>query len=328
MQLLRRPRRLRLNPSIRALVRETRLQVEDLIAPLFVREGNQKPEPIHSMPGIFRFSIKDLVKECVEIYQLGIRAVAIFPCMNPKLKDARGTLALDANNLLNRAVRAVKEKVPELLVITDVALDPYTSHGHDGVLNFKKTDVDNDATVKILAEMAVVQARAGSDIVAPSDMMDGRIRAIREHLDSAGLIHTIILSYSAKYASSYYGPFRDAVGSAQAAGTHHLDKRAYQMDPANAREAVIETMLDENEGADILMIKPAGPYLDIIAQLRARTHLPVAAYQVSGEYAQIHAAAKLGWLDLKKTRDESLLAIKRAGADMIFTYFAKEIALC
>lgn len=325
LPILRRPRRLRTSQSIRDLVCETKLHVTDLIAPLFVKETG-KPEAVESMPEVFRLPIENLVKECEAIYKLGIRAVAIFPCIDPKLKDEMGSLALSPDNLLNRTVSAVKKKIPELLIITDVALDPYTSHGHDGVLNEKGTDVDNDATVEILAKMAVVQAQAGCDIVAPSDMMDGRILAIRESLDAAGLINTMVLSYSAKFASSYYGPFRDAVGSSQAAGTRSLDKCTYQMNPANVREALVEILLDEEEGADIVMVKPAGPYLDIIRRVREQTHLPVAAYQVSGEYAQIHAAAKLSWLDLQKARDEAILAIKRAGADMIFTYFAKEIA--
>ncbi|MFH1066907.1 MAG: porphobilinogen synthase [bacterium] len=323
---MRRMRRLRATPAIRALVCETALTPSDFIAPLFVKDGKGKPEAVASMPNTFWFSVSDLVKECAELAKLGIQAVAIFPCMDAKLKNPQGTLALDSDNLLNRAVRAVKAKVPQLLVITDVALDPYTNHGHDGVLNKEGADVDNDATVEILAKMAAVQARAGSDFVAPSDMMDGRVQAIRRHLDAEGLTQTGILAYSAKFASAYYGPFRDAVGSSQAAGTRHLDKRTYQGNPANAREALLETLLDEQEGADILMVKPAGPYLDIIQRLRQQTLLPIAAYQVSGEFAQIHAAARLGWLDLEKTRHESLLGIKRAGADMIFTYFAKEMA--
>ena len=276
------------------------------------------------MPGTRRLSLRDLVKECRALARLGIRAVALFPHTNPKLKNPRGTHALDPENLLNRALRAVKENVPGLLAIADVALDPYTSHGHDGILS--RGEVDNDGTVEILAEMAVVQARAGCDVIAPSDMMDGRVRAIRRALDAAGFEKTIIMAYSAKFASAYYGPFRDAVGSARAARTRHLDKRTYQLNPANAREALIETLLDEEEGADILMVKPAGPYLDIIRAVRESSLLPLAAYQVSGEYSQIHAAAKLGWLDLQKTRDEALLAIRRAGAGMILTYFARAAA--
>jgi porphobilinogen synthase len=225
-----------------------------------------------------------------------------------------------------RAVRAVKAAVPELSIITDVALDPYTSHGHDGVLNAEKDNVENDRTVGILAQMAVLQAKAGVDFVAPSDMMDGRVGAIRKSLDAAGYTDTAIMAYSAKYNSAYYGPFREAVGSAQAAGTRLLSKATYQMNPANRREAVEEVLLDVSEGADVVMVKPAGAYLDIIREVRNAVNRPVAAYQVSGEYSQIHAAARLGWLDLVRTRHESLLAIKRAGADMILTYFAKEMA--
>jgi porphobilinogen synthase len=225
-----------------------------------------------------------------------------------------------------RAVRAVKKAVPELTIVTDVALDPYTSHGHDGVLNTARDDVENDRTVGILTRMAVLQARAGVDLVAPSDMMDGRVGAIRRALDAAGFSGTGIMAYSAKFNSAYYGPFRDAVGSAQAAGTRLLSKATYQMNPANRREAVAEVLLDDAEGADILMVKPAGLYLDIIREVREATRKPVAAYQISGEYAQIQAAARLGWLDLARCRYESLLAIKRAGADLILTYFAKEMA--
>ncbi|HEY4301225.1 MAG TPA: porphobilinogen synthase, partial [Candidatus Didemnitutus sp.] len=305
---------------------ETVLRVEDLIAPLFVVDGKGRPEPIVSMPGVSRFNVTDLVRECRELHALGVSAVALFPKLEAKLKDANGTEALNKNTLVLRAVRAVKQAVPELTVITDVALDPYTSHGHDGVLTAAKDDVDNDRTVTILCKMAVLQAAAGVDFVAPSDMMDGRVGAIRKALDAAGHSDTGILAYSAKYNSAYYGPFREAVGSAQAAGTKLLSKATYQMNPANRREAVREVHLDVMEGADIVMVKPAGLYLDIIREVRNSTRVPVAAYQISGEYAQIHAAAKLGWLDLARCRDESLLAIKRAGADMILTYFAKEMA--
>jgi porphobilinogen synthase len=242
------------------------------------------------------------------------------------LKDNEGTAALGADGLILRAVRAVKKAVPELTVMTDIALDPYTTHGHDGVLDRTLRDVDNDRTVAVLASMAVLHASAGVDLVAPSDMMDGRIGAIRKALDSADYTSTGIMAYSVKFASAYYGPFRDAVGSAAAAGTHSLNKATYQLDPANRRSALTELALDEAEGADILMVKPAGPYLDIIREVRNATNKPIAAYQVSGEYAQLHAAAKLGWLDLAATRRESLLSIKRAGADMILTYFAKEMA--
>lgn len=278
------------------------------------------------MPGVFRFSIPDLVKECQELHALGIPAVALFPKLDSKLKDENGTQALNRETLVLRAVRAVKAAVPELSIITDVALDPYTTHGHDGVLNAEKDNVDNDRTVAILAQMAVLQAEAGVDFVAPSDMMDGRVGAIRRALDAAGYTDTGIIAYSAKYNSAYYGPFRDAVGSAQAAGTRLLSKATYQMNPANRREAIEEVLLDIAEGADVVMVKPAGAYLDIIREVRDAVRVPVAAYQVSGEYSQIQAAARLGWLDLVRTRGESLLAIKRAGADIILTYFAKEFA--
>ena len=324
--LTHRPRRLRRQPSRRALVAETVLRVEDLIAPLFVVDGKGRPEPIASMPGVSRFNIADLVKECRELHALGVPAVALFPKLDAKLKNATGTEALNKKTLILRAVRAVKKAVPELSVITDVALDPYTSHGHDGVLTPAGDDVDNDRTVALLCQMAVLQAAAGVDFVAPSDMMDGRVGAIRKALDAAGYTGTGILAYSAKYNSAYYGPFREAVGSAKAAGTRLLSKATYQMNPANRREAVREVQLDVAEGADIVMVKPAGLYLDIIREVRNATRTPVAAYQISGEYAQIHAAARLGWLDLVRCRDESLLAIKRAGADMILTYFAKDVA--
>ena len=324
--LTHRPRRLRRQPTRRALVAETVLRVDDLIAPLFVVEGKGRPEPIASMPGVNRFNLVDLVKECAELHALGVPAVALFPKLEAALKDATGTQALNKNTLILRAVRAVKKALPTLTVITDVALDPYTDHGHDGVLTAKQDDVDNDQTVEILCRMAVLQAAAGVDFVAPSDMMDGRVGAIRQALDAAGYTSTGILAYSAKYNSAYYGPFRDAVGSAQAAGTRLLSKATYQMNPANRREALSEVALDESEGADIVMVKPAGPYLDIIREVRNASKKPLAAYQVSGEYAQIHAAARLGWLDLVRCRDESLLAIKRAGADMILTYFAKDVA--
>ena len=324
--LTRRSRRNRRNQAIRDLVQETSLQVTDLIQPLFVVDGNGGPEDVESMPGVSRYCVADLVNQCETIASLGIPAVAIFPKLDASLKDETGSHALEGNSLLYRAVRAVKKAVPELLVITDVALDPYTSHGHDGVLSACGSKIANDESVELLARLAVMEAEAGADWVAPSDMMDGRVEAIREALDAAGFLDTGILAYSAKFASAYYGPFREAVGSLQAAGTAHLDKRTYQLNPANGREAILDALLDEEEGADVLMVKPAGPYLDVIRDLREQTLLPIAAYQVSGEYAQIHAAAQLGWLDLEKTRDESLLAIKRAGADMILTYFAADLA--
>lgn len=326
LELTQRPRRLRRTASLRAMVEETVLRPADFIAPLFVVEGRNAPDEIKSMPGVFRLNVADLVKECRALHKLGVPAVALFPKLDPKLKDDEGTQALNEDTLVLRAVRAVKKALPELTVITDVALDPYTSHGHDGVLTAARDDVENDRTVGILAQMAVLQARAGVDLVAPSDMMDGRVDAIRRALDGAGFSGTGILAYSVKYNSAYYGPFRDAVGSAQAAGTRLLSKATYQMNPANRREAVREALLDSEEGADIIMVKPAGMYLDIIRDVRQAIRKPVAAYQISGEYAQIHAAARLGWLDLARCRHESLLAIKRAGADLILTYFAKEMA--
>lgn len=326
MELFRRPRRLRRNGAIRALVNETSLQAAELIQPLFVREGEGAPEPIPSMPGQFRLPMESLLESVEELLSLGIRAVALFPGIDPSLKDARGSEALNPEQLGLRAIRTVKARFPELLVIADVALDPFTDHGHDGVLSKDGSEVENDATVEILVRLALLQAEAGADFVAPSDMMDGRIGAIRAALDGEGLTQTGIIAYSAKYNSAYYGPFRDAVGSSQAAGTRLLGKESYQLNPANAREAALEVDLDIEEGADVVMVKPAGPYLDIIRQTAERSAVPVAAYQVSGEYAQIHAAAAAGWLDLRRCRDESLLAIKRAGADMILSYFARDWA--
>lgn len=326
LELPQRPRRLRRTASLRSLTEETVLRPADFIAPLFVVEGKGPPQSIDSMPGVARFSINDLVKECRALWKLGIPAVALFPKLDSALKDDEGTAALGDDGLVLRAVRAVKKAVPELTVMTDIALDPYTTHGHDGILTAQRDDVDNDRTVAVLASMSVLHASAGVDLVAPSDMMDGRVGAIRKALDAADHTGTGIMAYSVKFASAYYGPFRDAVGSAAAAGTHSLSKATYQLDPANRRAALTELALDEAEGADILMVKPAGPYLDIIREVRNATNKPIAAYQVSGEYAQLHAAAKLGWLDLVATRRESLLSIKRAGADMILTYFAKEMA--
>lgn len=308
------------------MVQEVRLHPSDLIAPLFVQEGQGAPQPVGSMPDVFRLSLAGLVAECRELSALGVRGVALFPVTPAERKDARASEALNPDCLVLRAVRAVKAAVPELVLFTDIALDPYTTHGHDGLLTADGSDVDNDATVEVLARMAVLHAQAGADFVAPSDMMDGRVGAIRQALDQAGQSGTGIMAYSAKFASAFYGPFRDAVGSASAAGTRALDKRTYQLNPANRREAIADALLDEEQGADLLMVKPAGPYLDVLAELRGQTCLPLAAYQVSGEYAQIHAAAQLGWLDLAKCRDESLLAIKRAGADLILTYFAKTVA--
>lgn len=321
--VLQRPRRLRRTDSIRRLVRETRLAAADLVWPLFVH-GGAGDEPVASMPGVFRLSLDSFFRACERACGLGIPTVAVFPCIPREAKDGSGSHAFAESNLLFRALREAKKRFPDLALIADVALDPYTSHGHDGLLDGSGADVDNDATVEALSRLAVLEAAAGADIVAPSDMMDGRIGEIRRALDGAGFKSTAILSYAVKYRSAFYGPFRDAVGSK--VGGDEIDKSSYQMDPANSREALREVALDIEQGADAVMVKPAGPYLDIIRAVREASHLPVAAYQVSGEYAQLHAAAERGWLDLGKTRDESLLAIKRAGADFILTYFAADVA--
>ena len=326
LDLIRRPRRNRQTPAIRALVREVRLHADDLIQPIFVKDGSGSAEPVGSMPGIERVGMKGLFAEVAQLSALGVRAVALFPQIDPALKNARGKYATSEKNWFFGLVRRLKGEFPDVLIVADVALDPYTDHGHDGVLDPVSGDVANDETVHVLTHYATRLAEAGADIVAPSDMMDGRIGAIRDELDREGFTQTSILAYAVKFASAYYGPFRDAIGSAKSPQTPALDKRTYQLDPANIREALMEARLDEDQGADILMVKPAGLYLDVISAVRAATTLPVAAYQVSGEYAQIQAAARAGWLDLEKARDEALLAIKRAGADIILTYFAKVVA--
>ena len=308
------------------MVEETELSVKHLIQPLFVIEGEGTVEAVNAMPGILRYPIHLLVEECRALHALGIPAVALFPNLNSNLKREDGREALNPSTLVLRAIRAIKAALPDLLVIADLALDPYTSHGHDGLLDPTTGDINNDATVEMLAEMAILAAHAGADIVAPSDMMDGRVGAIRVALDASDYEATVIMAYSAKFASAFYGPFRDAVGSAPVEGTPALDKKTYQLNPANRREALVEIALDMQEGADSLMVKPAGPYLDIIRDVREASDLPLAAYQVSGEYSQIIAATENGWLDLEACRLESLLAIRRAGADMILTYFAKAYA--
>ena len=321
-----RPRRLRRSDAIRRLVRQTRLTPDRLVLPQFVIEGENKAEAIGAMPGRSRLSIDRTIAECKEAATLGVRAFALFPAIDPALKTNDAREAVNPENLLCQAVRRIKEACPEACVITDIALDPYSSLGHDGLVS-EAGVVLNDETVEILAQMAVVHAKAGADIVAPSDMMDGRVAAMRHALDEASYTDTAILSYTAKYASSFYGPFREALESAPVdAPNVPKDKKTYQMDPANAREATIEAMLDEAEGADIMMVKPALPYLDIIARLREQTDLPIAAYHVSGEYAMIKAAARNGWLDERSCLTESLLSIARAGADIIFTYAALDYA--
>ncbi|AFZ03657.1 porphobilinogen synthase [Calothrix sp. PCC 6303] len=319
---IQRPRRLRSSAAIRRMVRENHLTVDDLIYPMFVMEGEAQKVEILSMPGCFRYTLDLLLKEIAEIYALGINAIALFPVIPESRKDDLGTESYNPDGLVQRTVRAIKENVPEILVITDIALDPFTTHGHDGIID-EQGVILNDPTVEILVKMAISQAAAGSDMVAPSDMMDGRIGAIRQALDAEGYTDVRILAYSAKYASAYYGPFRDALDSAPKFG----DKKTYQMDAANSREAIKEVALDIAEGADIVMVKPALAYLDIIRQVKDYTNLPVAAYNVSGEYAMIKAAAAQGWIDEKKLVLETLTSMKRAGADLILTYFAKEVAL-
>ncbi|MBF2009265.1 porphobilinogen synthase [Chlorogloeopsis fritschii PCC 9212] len=320
--LIHRPRRLRRTATLRRMVRETILTVDDLIYPMFVMEGEGQKVEITSMPGCYRYTLDLLLKEIAEVYQLGIGAIALFPVIPEAKKDDTGSESYNPDGLVQQTVKAIKQAVPEILVITDVALDPFTTHGHDGIVDENGT-ILNDPTVEVLVKMAVAQAAAGSDMVAPSDMMDGRVGAIRKALDAEGYVDVRILAYSAKYASAYYGPFRDALDSAPRFG----DKKTYQMDSANAREAIKEVALDIEEGADIVMVKPALAYLDIIRQVKDYTHLPVAAYNVSGEYAMIKAAAQNGWIDEKRVILETLTSMKRAGADLILTYFAKEVAL-
>lgn len=324
MHLTTRPRRLRRNATLRSLVRETTLQAEDLIQPIFIKHGELPKTEIASMPGQFQISLNDLAEEAKSIAQAGIRAVILFGI--PKQKDAEGSDALNEEGIIAASIRVIKEACPELMVIADTCFCEYTDHGHCGVIDHSQAQmtVDNDETLKLLAEQAVVQAKAGADIIAPSGMMDGMVAAIRAGLDDAGFEHIPIMSYAVKYASGFYGPFRDAAEGAPQFG----DRASYQMDPANGREALREAALDVEEGADFLMVKPAMNYLDIIAQLKQHfCEMPLAAYQVSGEYAMIKAAAQNGWLDEHRIVEESLIAIKRAGADLIISYFAKDWAL-
>jgi len=318
-----RMRRMRRDEFSRRLMRETRLSVDDLIYPIFIVEGDRQRQPIQSMPEKHRLSIDELVKEAEELCNLNIPAVALFPSPDAATKTEDGREAFNENGLVQRAVRALKERFPELGVITDVALDPYTTHGQDGIID-ESGYVLNDETVETLVRQAVSQAEAGADMVAPSDMMDGRIGAIREALEQSGQIYTRILAYSAKYASSYYGPFRDAVGSSSNLGGGN--KYTYQMDVANSDEACQEVALDLAEGADMVMVKPGMPYLDIVAKVKARFGVPTFVYQVSGEYAMHMAAARNGWLEADAVALESLTCIKRAGADAILTYFAPQAA--
>ena len=315
-----RPRRNRVNSSIRSLVQENQVTVDDLIMPLFVIEGEDQKIEVPSMPNIYRFSLDKLAAEVAELWELGIKAVALFPAINDDLKDSVATESTNPQGLFQRAIQTVKQTCPDMLTICDVAMDPYSSDGHDGFV--ENGEIINDITLPILAKMAVAQAEAGADIIAPSDMMDGRVAVIREALDEAGFANVGILAYTAKYASAFYGPFRDALDSAPKAG----DKKTYQMNPANTREALREAELDTAEGADMIMVKPGLPYLDVVQSLSQSSQLPIAVYNVSGEYAMLQAAAEKGWLDYRSSVCETLMSFKRAGADIILSYHAKEFA--
>jgi porphobilinogen synthase len=315
-----RPRRNRKSSTIRDLVRETELHVSDFIFPLFLVDGKGIQVPIPSMPGIYRYSEDLILREIEECVELGLKSFVIFPAVEDHLKDKEATYAMHSDNFYLRAIRSIKQRFPEVCLMSDVAMDPYSSDGHDGYVVDGR--IDNDRTLPILGRMAVHQAEAGIDIVGPSDMMDGRVLHIRESLDAAGFSDTAIMSYTAKYASAYYGPFRDALDSAPKFG----DKKTYQMDPANKREAIREAALDEAEGADYLMVKPALCYLDVIQTLKEHSTLPISAYNVSGEYAMLKAAGEKGWINYERAMPEMLLSIKRAGADIILSYFAKEYA--
>jgi porphobilinogen synthase len=321
LDLAVRPRRMRRTEWLRRMARESTLTCDDLIWPIFIVDGNRTRVPVESMPGVERVSVDEAVREAERAAKLAIPCIALFPYTDPNLRDDDGSEALNPDNLVCRTIRAVKKEVPDIGLLCDVALDPYTSHGHDGLL--RHGEIVNDETVAVLAKQALVQAQAGCDIIAPSDMMDGRVGAIRGALDSAGLTHVAIMAYAAKYASAFYGPFRDAVGSAK---TLTGDKRTYQMDPANGDEALREVGLDIEQGADMVMVKPGLPYLDILRRVKEAFGMPTFAYQVSGEYAMIVAAAQNGWLDGERAMMESLIAFKRAGADGVLTYFAPRVA--
>lgn len=325
MYPLRRNRRLRVNGSIRSLVQETILTPNDFMVPLFVVEGKEVKDPILSMPNYYRYSLDTLAKEVKELWNLGLKSVLLFVKVPDALKDNKGTEAINPDGLMQRAIKVVKEVAPEMIVMTDVALDPYSVYGHDGII--ERGMVLNDPTVEALCRMALSHARAGADFVAPSDMMDGRIQAIRETLEDNNFENVGIMAYSAKYASAFYGPFRDALDSAPVSQTDiPKDKKTYQMDPHNRIEALRETRMDIEEGADIVMVKPGLPYLDIVREVKNMSEVPVAVYQVSGEYAMLKAAAANGWLDHDAVMMEQLVSIKRAGADLIASYFAKEAA--
>lgn len=312
-----RGRRLRTTAAMRDMVAEHNLKPADFIAPVFVMEGENQKVEIPSMPDYYRYTLDLLMDEIQELKDVGIRSVLVFAKVPDELKDNKGTEALNPDGLMQRTVRAIKEEYPEMLVMTDIAMDPYSSYGHDGIV--EDGEILNDESVEVLAKMAVSHAKAGVDMVAPSDMMDGRIGAMRKALDDEGFEHTGIMAYSAKYASSYYGPFRDALDSAPGFG----DKKTYQMDPANVKEAIKEAKLDEQEGADVVMVKPGLPYMDVIRAVKENVSVPVSVYNVSGEYAMLKAAAQKGWLNEEEAMIEALLGFKRAGADLIATYFAK-----
>ena len=316
-----RPRRNRKTEVIRNMIQENRVSVTDFIFPLFLIEGKNNTTEVNSMPGIYRFSSDLILKEIEACMKLGIKAFDIFPSIHPKLKDKRASESLNKNGLYLKTLTQIKKEFPEACIMTDVAMDPYSSDGHDGLV--VKGEIVNDKTLLILTEMALAQADCGIDIIGPSDMMDGRVGAIREALDKSGHTNVSIMSYTAKYASAFYGPFRDALDSEPKFG----DKKSYQMNPANSKEALIEAQLDTNEGADFLMVKPALSYLDVIKDLSTNFELPIAAYNVSGEYSMVKAAAAKGWIDGDKVSEEILLSIKRAGASIILTYFAKEWAI-
>ncbi|GAB3798100.1 porphobilinogen synthase [Spirosoma humi] len=320
MNLIRRPRRNRQSAVIRDMVQETRLSVTDFILPVFITEGQNIRSEVSSMPGIYRYSLDLLLNEIGECVDLGVKTFDLFPNIAESKKDKYATESYNPDGLYMQAIRAIKDRFPDVMIMTDVAMDPYSSDGHDGIVENGK--IVNDPTLEVLGKMALAQAQAGANIVGPSDMMDGRVGYLRQVLDEGGFHEVAIMSYAAKYASAFYGPFRDALESAPKFG----DKKTYQMNPANSREALIEAQLDYDEGADFLMVKPALAYLDIIKLLNDNFHLPIAAYNVSGEYAMIKAAAQNGWLDGERAMMESLMAIKRAGANVILTYFAKEAA--
>lgn len=321
LNLLKRPRRNRKSSAIRALVEENHLRPSDLIAPYFITEGKQIRSPISSLPGQYHLSHDHLEQEIESILNLGIQSVLLFALVSPKFKDEEGSYALNPDNHIYKTINSLKQKFPQLCVITDIALDPFTSHGHDGLVS-SSLEILNDETVDVLSQMSLLCAQAGVDVVAPSDMMDGRIKAIRQTLDENQFQNVSIMSYTAKYASALYGPFRDALKSAPSFG----DKKTYQMNPSNIREALLEAELDEEQGADFLMVKPATFYLDVISKIKEKTNLPLAAYHVSGEYAMIKAAAQNKWIDFERVLLEALLSIKRAGADIILSYGAKEAA--